>query len=288
MQEVTGGYGLVEAPLWDPAQGLYFSDVRDGGVRLLDRSGQVTVVAPKRRGIGGMALHADGGLIVGGRDVAYVDLKGGMPRPILTTDAIAGAVGFNDLTTDAKGRIYVGSLAFRVFGGEPPRPGYLHAIEPDGSMRTLSDGVMLTNGLGFSPDGRRLYHSDARALIVRVYDVRDDGSVGPWRTFADLGPAGVPDGLKVAADGSVWVADARGGRVAVFEPDGRHRRDLKVPLPMVTSLCFAGDDLRDLYVVTGSDGGPSESCGTVFRTRSDVAGLPLPPARVVVGRAAVD
>ena len=46
-----------------------------------------------------------------------------------------------------------------------------------------------------------------------------------------------------------------------------------MPLPMVTSLCFAGDDLRDLYIVTGSRGGPSENCGSIFRARVDVAGL---------------
>ena len=51
---------------------------------------------------------------------------------------------------------------------------------------------------------------------------------------------------------------------------------------MVTSLCFGGDDLRDLYIVTGSRGGPSERCGTVYRLRSDVAGLPLPPARIAL------
>ena len=56
---------------------------------------------------------------------------------------------------------------------------------------------------------------------------------------------------------------------------------VKVPLPMVTSLCFGGD-LRDLYVVTGSDGGPKENCATIFRMRLDVAGLPLPAARVTV------
>src|SRR5207248_3060737 len=99
-------------------------------------------------------------------------------------------------------------------------------------------------------------------------------------SFAALAAPGVPDGLKVASDGSVWVADARGGRVAVFNADGSHRRDLAVPLPMVTSLCFAGADLQDLYVVTGSDGGPHANCGSVFRTRVDVAGLALPLARV--------
>jgi xylono-1,5-lactonase len=169
-----------------------------------------------------------------------------------------------------------------VFGNEEPKPGHLHVIDLDGSMRTLSDGVMLTNGLGFSPDGRRLYHSDARAAIVRVYEVGADGAVGPWRQFASLAPNGVPDGLKVARDGSVWVADAHGGRVAVFNANGTHRQDLAVPLPMVTSVCFGGDDLRDLYVVTGSRGGPSDKCGSIFHTRVEVAGLALPPARVRV------
>ena len=45
-------------------------------------------------------------------------------------------------------------------------------------MRTISDGILLTNGLGFSPDGQRLYHSDARAGLVRVYEVASDGKVG--------------------------------------------------------------------------------------------------------------
>ena len=114
-----------------------------------------------------------------------------------------------------------------------------------------SDGILLTNGLGFSPDGRQLYHSDALRELVRVYDVNEDGSVGHWRAFAATGPGSVPDGLKVAADGSVWVADARNGRVAVFGADGRHRHDISVPRRMVTSLCSGGEDLRDLYIVTG-------------------------------------
>jgi D-xylonolactonase len=170
-----------------------------------------------------------------------------------------------------------------VFGGDPPKPGLLHVIDTDGRVQTLADGVLLTNGLGFSPDGKRLYHSDSRSGLVRAYDVGGDGAVGPWRKFAELGPQGVPDGLKVASDGSVWVADAHGGRVAVFEADGSPRCDVAVALPMVTSVCFGGKDLKDLYVVTGSTGAPSETSGTVFRTRVDVAGLALPPARVAIG-----
>ena len=280
MRKVADGYGLVEAPVWDDERGLFFSDVLGGGVRRLGLDGAISEVIPKRRGVGGMALHENGGLIVGGRNIAWAG-PDGETRVLLEPGVIAGAIGFNDLTTDAAGRIYVGSLCYRVFA-DPPKPGFLHVIDLDGSMRTLSDGIMLTNGLGFSPDGARLYHSDARAGLVRVYDVGPDGSVGPWRQFATLGEGRVADGLKVASDGSVWVADARGGRVAVFEPDGSHRTDVIVPLPMVTSLCFAGADLRDLYIVTGSEGGPNEACGSIFLTRVDVPGLPLAKARVAV------
>jgi gluconolactonase len=280
MQEVVSGYGLIEGPCWDAARGLYFSDVRDGGIHLLGPGDQVSTVVPKRRGVGGIALHADGGIVFGGRDISYSPLDGGEGKALLTGEAIPGSFGFNDLTTDSAGRIYVGSLAYRVFGGDEPKPGKLHVIDLDGAMRTLSDGIMLTNGLGFSPEGRRLYHSDTRSHVVRVYDVAADGAVGPWRTFAAF--EGGADGLKVAADGSVWVADAHGGRVVVFAPDGTHRLDVPVPLPMVTSLCFGGADLKDLYVVTGSDGGPSAACGAIFRTRVEIPGQPLPPARVRV------
>ena len=98
------------------------------------------------------------------------------------------------------------------------------------------------------------------------------------------GGGGRPGGLKGAAGGSVGVADPQGGRVAVFGADGHHRRDIAVPLPMVTSLCFAGDDLRDLYIVTGSRGGPAENCGSIFRLRVDIPGQPLPPVRVALPR----
>jgi gluconolactonase len=280
MEEVATGYGLIEGPVWDPAKGLYFSDVRDGGVHLLDRQGEVTTVLPKRRGIGGIARHEQGGLVFGGRDIAWSPLGGGEGKTLLSNEATPGAIGFNDLTTDQAGRIWVGSLAFRVFGGDEPKPGGLHVIDLDGSVSTVSDGVMLTNGLGFSPDGRRLYHSDTRSRQVRVYDITAEGHAAGWTPFVAFD--GAADGLKVAADGSVWVADAQNGRVAVFDPDGSHRRDLAVPLPMVTSLCFGGDDLCDLYVVTGAERGPTTDCGTVFRVRTEVPGLPLPLARVAL------
>jgi D-xylonolactonase len=282
MEKLASGYGLIEGPVWDPKRGLIFSDVPNGGVYCLSRAGTIETVVGHRRGIGGMALHEDGGLIVSGRNVAY---KGPARRetvPLLDRDLELGIVGFNDLTTDTTGRIYVGSLCSSPFDRESqqrPKPGWLHVIDTDGSSRRLADNILLTNGLGFSPDGTRLYHSDSRANIVGVYDVRPDGGVGPRRTFARV-EDGVPDGLAVSVDGAVWVAAARGGAVIVFDPAGRERERIRCPLPMVTSVCFGGDDLTTLYIVTGAEGGGGENAGSIFRITVGVAGLPVPPARV--------
>lgn len=284
MEKLASGYGLIEGPVWDPKRGLIFSDVSNGGVYCLSRSGAIDTVVEHRRGIGGMALHEDGGLIVSGRNVGYKGPASTGTAVLLDPDPALGIIGFNDLTTDAAGRIYVGSLCSSPFDPaqrQNPRPGWLHVVDLDGSSRRLADNILLTNGLGFSPDGRRLYHSDSRANIVGVYDVRSDGSVEPRRTFARVDD-GVPDGLAVSVDGAVWVAAARGGAVIVFEPDGRERERIRCPLPMVTSVCFGGADLTDLYIVTGSEGGGGDNAGSIFRIAVGVAGLPVPPARVRV------
>lgn len=280
MQQVATGYGLIEGPVWDEDKGLYFSDVVNGGVYLLDRADKVTTVIPKRRGVGGMALADGGGLVVGGRDIAHVRLADLKTTVLLETATANAATGFNDLTVDPSGRIYAGSLAFKIFAHEPMQPGFLWMIDLDGSVRQVSDGILVTNGIAFAPDGKKLYHCDARRELIRMYPVEADGTLGHWQCFAHMGRGSVPDGMKVAMDGSVFVADARGGRVAVFDADGRHTRDIEVPLPMVTSVCFGGEGLRDLYVVTGSRDGPKENCGSIFRLRSDVAGVPMNAARV--------
>ena len=279
MEELATDFGLVEGPTWIKDKGLLFSDVIKGGVYLLDDSNNISTIVAHRRGIGGIAVHEKNGLVVGGRNISYKSFTGDKTTTLLSNDVTEVALGFNDLTTDSKGRVYVGSVAFKVFSDEEMIPGHLHVIDVDGSVRTISDGVMLSNGLGFSPDGKTLYHSDARDAVVRQYAVSPDGDVSDWKPFVKTNN-GHPDGLAVAEDGSVWIAMAYGSRVDVFESNGALRTSLPVPLPMVTSLCFGGADLKDLYVVTGSRGGPSDSCGTVFRTRLDVAGLPISDAKV--------
>jgi sugar lactone lactonase YvrE len=63
-------------------------------------------------------------------------------------------------------------------------------------------------------------------------------------------------------------------------PDGRCERRIDVPARRVTSLCFGGDDRRDLYIVSADNASDAQRGGTIFRTRSEVAGLPVPLARI--------
>lgn len=281
MQALAQGYGLIEGPVWDPDRGLLFSDVLFGGVFALATDDTVTTVFEHRRGIGGMALHEAGGLVVSGRNIAFKPFGGGDTVTLLDQDPDGGIIGFNDITTDASGRIYAGSLgASPVFDdGREPRSGDLYLIDLDGSPRKVGEDVRLTNGLGFSPDGKTLYHSDSRRHTVFKYSVTANGDLGEKTPFAESS-RGVPDGLVVSEDGAVWVALAGGGQgVSVFDHDGAERDFIEIPNPMCTSLCFGGADLNDLYIVSGSDGSDDDRAGTVYRVRTHVKGVPVAAAR---------
>ena len=286
MDTLTQGYGLIEGPVWVPSRGLLFSDVLGGGVFCLDKSGRVEKVILYRRGIGGMALHQDNGLIVSGRNIAYKDLDGEETIVLFDRNEEEGLVGFNDITTDCAGRIYAGGLGSSpVFeDGRKPKAENLYLIDLDGSVSVVAEDVRLTNGLGFSPGEKMLYHSDSLRRQVCVYEVKKDGSLGSKKVFAET-EKGVPDGLVVSEDGAVWVALAGGGSgVAVFEPTGKLREVIQIPHPMCTSVCFGGEDLKDLYIVSGSDGLEGDSRGGVFKVRTAVSGLPVPLAKVELPR----
>jgi sugar lactone lactonase YvrE len=81
-------------------------------------------------------------------------------------------------------------------------------------------------------------------------------------------------------EGGIWVASAGGGRIDHFLPDGTLSGSLAVPARLVTSLCFAGHDRRDLVVVTADNTDAPELRGCVLRTRVDVAGAPVHPCRI--------
>ncbi|HEX7134750.1 MAG TPA: SMP-30/gluconolactonase/LRE family protein [Iamia sp.] len=269
MEIVASGYQLAEAPVATDDGGVAFSDVLGGGVRAWSPvTGEVVDVIPKRRGIGGMARHADGGLVVTGRDVAHV--RDGETRTLYAPPD--GVAGLNDLTVDPEGRVVVGQLRFRPFAGETPVPGEAVVVAADGSTTVALDGIEWANGCAFGPDGRTLYMCDYHRGVVVAAERHDDGRYGPSRVVV-TSPSGGADGMAVDETGALWVALGPSGTVGRFTPDGVLDAELDVPAAFVASLCFGGDDGRDLFVTTAraADGTP----GAVIRTRVAVAGAPV-------------
>jgi xylono-1,5-lactonase len=273
IEELASGYGLVEGPRVDASGNLYFSDVHHGGVRRRRPDGTIETVVPKRRGVGGIALHAAGGLVISGRNICHV--VDGETRVVFAPDA----PGLNDLFVDAAGRVLCGTMRSDPFSMTGPRtPGECWLIDVDGTATELYGDIALTNGIGLSPEGTTLYHADTtRGVWAHDYD---DGRVSHRRLFLardDL----MPDGLAVDEAGVVWVADVSGtGAVRGFGPDGVEVGRVTVPARMVTSVCFGGPDRRDLYVVTGDNTAEPERGGTIYRTRAAVPGCPVAAARV--------
>ena len=274
LETLAWGYGLVEGPRVDDADNLYYSDVHNGGVYRRAPDGTIDVAVPKRRGVGGIALHADGGIVVSGRNVCHV--RDGESRVVFAPDA----PGLNDLFVDAAGRIICGTMRSDPFDLDAPRtPGECYLVGAEGHAIELYGDVALTNGIGFSPDGSVLYHADSvRGVWAHDYD---DGSVSGRRLLVTVDVV-TPDGLAVDESGTVWVADV-GGSSAVrgFGPDGKERGRITVPATMVTSVCFGGADRRDVYIVTADNTEDPDKGGSVFRTRADVPGVAVAKARVL-------
>lgn len=275
MELLASGYTLVEGPRVDAEDRLYFSDVLGGGVYRRNPDGEIETVVPKRRGVGGIALHADGGIVCSGRNICHV--RDGKTRILFDPPETPG---FNDLFTDSQGRVICGTMRTSPFTGETERtPGECWRIEAEGEATELYGDISLTNGIGFSPDGRTLYHADTARKHVVAHDVTDDGRCINRRVAAEP-DRGRPDGLAVDEDGCLWVACVAGGCVTRFDPTGRILSHLEVPARNITSVCFGGSDRRDLYVVTTGDPNEPGSSGSIFRTRSPVAGLAVPMATV--------
>ena len=274
VETLAFGFGLIEGPRGDAEGGLYFSDVTNGGVRRLAPNGDVELVVRRRRGVGGIALHADGGIVISGRDICHV--KAGETRVLF--ERPEGVGGFNDLITDAAGRVYTGTLRSDPFSfGAERVKGEAYRIDGPAQATRIYGDVGLSNGMGFSPDGRRLYHSDTSAGHVIAHDVTPEGELSERGVLAEVTN---PDGLAVDAWGGVWVACYGDGCVVRITPQGELDRRIEVPAKQVTSLCFGTDFLRDLYIVTADNTEEPARGGTIFRVRSEIPGLPVPPARI--------
>ncbi|WP_329291051.1 SMP-30/gluconolactonase/LRE family protein [Streptomyces pseudovenezuelae] len=238
---------LGEGPTWD-GERLLWIDILGARLHSYDpASGQRTVRVLDQH-IGAVKPRVGGGLVLNLRDgVALLDPDGSVRW--LHHEPVPGRRA-NDAAVAPDGSLWAGTMRY----DEAPGGGTLSRITGDGTHRTVLDDVAVSNGTGWSPDGRLMYYVDSPTRRVDVFD-HEDGELSGRRAFVAVEDgAGFPDGLTVDADGCVWVALWDGGAVRRYTPDGELDRVITLPAPRVTACAFGGPDLTDLYITTARVG----------------------------------
>lgn len=287
LRQVAAEFILGEAPRWYPDTGLLLSDMVAGGVFAVTEGGPPRMVLGRRRGIGGLVGHAAGGIIVGGRDLSHSDLTDPLGPLSVLHSLKEGEEFVNDVATDALGRVWFGTVASVPRGLDDPHraPGALYRLDLDGRVHVMADDPLLSNGLACDQGGHDVFHVDsARRVVWRYHQSLPTDDAPPRRSlFVETREyGGLPDGLALAVDGTLFVAIAGAGLVVGWAPTGERVIELEVPDRMVTAVCFGGPDHRTLYVTTGDDGDPPRvPRGGVFAfENTGFRGQPLALARV--------
>lgn len=264
---------LGEGPTWDAAAGrLVWLDILGSRVHTYDPSSGRRTVRVTDQHVGAAKPRAGGGLVLNLRDgVGLLDPDGGFRW--LHRDPVPGRRA-NDAAVAPDGALWVGTMRYDEAAGG----GTLSRVTGDGSAEVVLDDVTVSNGTGWSPDGRLMYYIDTPTRRIDVFEYAD-GRVANRRRLAEIEEgAGFPDGLTVDADGCVWVALWDGAAVRRYTPDGELDRVLELPTPRVTACAFGGTDLTDLYVTTARAGqtAPHPLAGSLLVFPSAGKGLPQP------------
>ncbi|UVS77495.1 SMP-30/gluconolactonase/LRE family protein [Actinokineospora sp. UTMC 2448] len=275
----TGRYELGEGARWVDGE-LHWVDILTG--RLLVRRGGADVTLVELDvplgAVAPLAGRPGRWVAAAGTGIAVLDPAAPDPLTWLARPAEEGVrQRMNDATVDPAGRFIAGSMAYAA--DEQPGAGRLHAVDPDGTVRTIVDGLAIPNGPVFSPDGTVMYLADSsrNRIDAYPYDVAT-GTVGEPRLFAEIEDHW-PDGMAVEADGTVWSAVWGGGAVHRYRPDGSLIEAIPVPATRPTSVCFTESTV---YVTSASMwlDRPSATDGAVFRLPRRVRGAAVPAARL--------
>lgn len=281
-QEIDFPLNGGEGPFWDaPAQALWFIDMGrpDGGAALLrlDARSRAVTRWPMPATIGSFALTKDGQALVSLRNGVHLfDPGTGALKLVAAPEAHLPGNRLNDGKTSPDGRFFVGSMDDRP---QKEKTGALYRIDPDFTCTKVADGLIVSNGLAWSPDGKTLYHSDSRGKFLQAFDY--DAASGALsrqrliRTFQE--EDGRPDGAAMDIEGFYWSAGVSAGVLNRIAPDGRIVQKIPLPVLAPSMPCFGGPDMKTLYVTSlnAERGGVSQQ-GALISLRVDVAGTEPP------------
>ena len=271
-----------EGPLWHPdEQAVYWVDIPAGQLFRYDpATGRHELVYESPgEAIGGFTLQADGALLLFQSRRAIRRWRAGRVETVVAEIPEERAGRFNDVIADPDGRVFCGTMPI----GD--RPGVLYRLDRDGSIRPVFDDAGVSNGMGFTPDLRRMYHTNSLKRLIVVFDY--DRASGELSNRQDVvrvpEEGGIPDGMTVDANGDVWSARWDGSALYKYNPVGEELLRIPFPAKKVSSIVFGGPELDDAYVTTagGQDrANEGPGAGALFRIRLGVRGVPEFRSRV--------
>ena len=268
-----------EGPIWVANEGaLYWVDIKGLAMHRLDvATGRSTAWKTPER-VGALIPRGRGGFIACCKSGVYeVEAPFEAFRFVCAPDSDVTGNRFNDAKCDPAGRLWAGTMDDE----EVQASGRLYRFDDLHHVTRFRDGVALSNGLGWSPDGRTMYFVETVKGVVWAYDYDlDSGTANAGRVFAEVRSSdGYADGLCVDAEGCVWLAHWGGARLTRFTPEGRIDRVVDVPALQVTSCAFGGDGLETLFITSAAIGLDQAALarfplsGSVFAFRPGVKGL---------------
>ncbi|TXS52865.1 SMP-30/gluconolactonase/LRE family protein [Streptomyces sp. t39] len=266
---------LGEGPTWDAAaRRLIWVDILRSRVHTFEPAGGRRTVTATGQHVGAAKPRAGGGLVVNLRDgVGLYGPDGSFGW--LHHEPVPGRRG-NDAAVAPDGSLWAGTMRY----DEAPGAGTLTRYDAVGGATPLLPSVTVSNGTGWSPDGRRVYYIDSPTRRIDVVDLTSGAPFHEARrplAVVEDG-AGYPDGLAVDADGCVWVALWDGGAIRRYTPDGRLDRVVALPVRRPTACAFGGADLTDLYITSARTGlgGPHPLSGSLLVIPGAGRGLEQP------------
>jgi sugar lactone lactonase YvrE len=267
-----------ESPIWDPQTStLSWVDTERPCFSVL--SGETrTVTHQTRRLVQAIGRRRAGGWVAVVRDgFALLQAEGTETRFLGNPVDGLPHLTMNDGTVGPDGRFYAGSFNQKDLDAPD---GCLYRVDCDGKTVVIDTGLVLPNGMAFSPDGATLYLTEmwARRIVAYNFDP-GAGTVSGRRTLVTVPVSeGYPDGLIVDEQGFLWSGHWQGFRVTRYDPDGGKVLHIDVPVPTATCMAFGGPDLGQLYITTAKKGLTPEQlaaypeAGDLFWVRPGVRG----------------
>src|SRR4051794_20395546 len=273
---------LGECPVWSAEeQALYWVDILAPALHRLEPATGATRRWTMSASIGSFGLRERGGAVVALRNGFHLfDFDTGRLTFLNDPEADRPGNRFNDGKVSPDGRFWAGTMDEEQLS----RPiAALYRLDPDHSLHRVVDDLIVSNGLGWTADGRTMFHSDSKGQVIWAYDY-DTGSGTPSNRRVLARPTeevGRPDGAAVDEQGYYWSAGISAGVLNRWTPDGRLDRSIPLPCSNPTAPCFGGADLRTVFVTSLRHDLPAEVLaakplsGGIFAVRVDVPGVPI-------------